>query len=168
MNSLVLKKSAGYAFGYSIVVILTMAVPYIFHLLNLPGTLFLPLYTGIVTAVFVTASPVVLAAALTAPLLNFLATGMPPIAPLPIMQFLTLELVAVALAGYWLNNKNIPLIIKLLAVVLTGRTATVILLPFTTYSIVSWWLNGILGSWPGIVFNVAVPYLLLRFYHADK
>jgi len=84
------------------------------------------------------------------------------------MQFLTLELVAMALAGFWLNKKNIPLIIKLFAVVLTGRAVTVLLLPFTADSVASWWLNGILGSWLGIVFNVAVPYIILRFYHAKK
>jgi len=168
MLSLTIKKQAVFSLNYSLTVVAIMVVPYLFHLFDLPGQIFLPIYTAIVIAGFISSSQAIIIAAFTAPFFNYLVSGMPPIAPVPIMQFLTIELTFMAIISRLLNKNQMPLIVNISLVVIGGRLISGISFLFFSTTTFSWVANGIINSWPGMVINVLVPYIIIRSFRAAK
>lgn len=152
----------------ALIISLSLAAPYLFHLAGLKGDVFLPIFLGVVLASQYLKSVEVVGVALLAPLANHILTGMPSRAPLPILQVLTLEAVILGMAAIYLRRKAFKPLLRVGIPILLGRISSVILVfLYPTLYLELWAANLILGV-PGMLLNTAFALMVLRLLPVEE
>lgn len=102
-------------------VALGVLIPQLFHLIG-AGPMFLPMHIPVLLAGFL-AGPVIGAyVGILAPILSHLLTGMPPVAPVPMLPIMIFELFTYGLvAGILYNRFGVNLFISLFGAMTAGR-----------------------------------------------
>ncbi len=154
-------------------------LPQIFHMLGTAsgigsalGETLLPMHLPVLLVGLLAGSWAGAAAGLLSPSLSFALSGMPGIGILP---FMTVELCVYGLCAGLLRQKNMPVILKVLAAQLVGRAvrAAAILLSFygfgsqavspsVIWTSITAGLFGLLLQW------VLLPLIVYRVQHAER
>ena len=145
---------------------LAMVFPSIFHLLSLPGQVFLPMHLPVFLAALTLGPISGLIIGVLAPVLTSLITGMPPM--IPMVPIMALELAAYGyFAGLIYDKYQKNVFLPLIAAMLIGRVVAGIT-AFAVYSIfgmeqvniLTFITGSIVKGLPGIILIlVAVPLL---------
>ena len=102
---------------------LGVLIPLLFHSIG-TGPVFLPMHIPVLLAGFLEGPVTGLYVGILAPVLSHLLTGMPPIAPIPMLPIMILELSAYGfIAGMLYNKLKINIFTSLLGAMLIGRIA---------------------------------------------
>jgi hypothetical protein len=144
-----------------LVVALALVMPPAFHAVQL-GPVFLPLYLPVLVGAFLLPLRWAVVAAVAAPLLSALLTGMPPFQP-PIALWMVAELGAMAaLAGPLRRRLGVPVVASLAVALALGRGVFAALVAVTAL-----WMDvppglltlaSLVAVWPGVALAlVAVP-----------
>jgi len=149
-----LKRTGVRALTLSSVLALSVAFPVLIHALGLSGQLFLPIFTVLMVGSFYISSRFLIPAALVIPALNTLLTGMPAVSPVPMLQFLTLEMAVVALTARVLRKK--ALVLRLVLPLCAGRLLSLPFIALFPALSAGWWAERFFAGWPGIVLNIAL------------
>ncbi len=110
----------------ALLVALGVIIPQIFHLIGgrATGTIFMPMHIPVLLAGFLIGPITGLYVGILAPVLSYLFTGMPPIAPVPILPMMIFELAIYGLVSGILYNKlKINLFVSLIGAMIAGRLA---------------------------------------------
>ena len=142
------------------------ALPWLVHLLHLPGPVLLPMPFAAILAGIALGPWPGLFNGLAAPLVSFLLTGLPPVPLIPVM---VVEVAAYGgVAGYLAHRtawRGGPI---LLGALVAGRAAALaalavrgMILGFAPAA-VPYVLNGLLAGWPGIAFQLLLLSAVAR------
>ena len=102
---------------------LGVLIPLLFHSIG-AGPMFLPMHIPVLLAGFLEGPVTGLYVGILAPVLSHLLTGMPPIAPIPMLPIMILELSTYGLvAGMLYNKLKINIFASLFGAMLSGRIA---------------------------------------------
>ena len=111
--------------GGALGIVAAVALPQVFHLIgiasgtgNVPGTVWLPMHLPVIFVGLLLGWRVGLVTGLTAPLISFLLTSMPPVVLLP---YMVLELGAYGAIAGVLRDAKLPNIVKVLIAQVGGR-----------------------------------------------
>lgn len=100
---------------------LGVLLPYLFHLLG-AGPMFLPMHIPVLLAGLLVGPITGLYVGIITPILSHLLTGMPPMAPVPMLAIMIFELASYGLiSGILYNRLRINLFISLIIAMLGGR-----------------------------------------------
>lgn len=105
-------------------VALGVLIPYVFHVTGIGGTVFLPMHIPVLLGATILPPGLAALVGIVSPVLSHLATGMPPVFPVPIMPLMVIELgvmgaVMSLLARHWRLN----LWLALIGAMVAGRIA---------------------------------------------
>lgn len=129
---------------------LGVLVPQLFHSVG-AGTVFLPMHIPVLLAGFLAGPITGLYVGILTPILSFLLTGMPPVAPVPMLPIMVFELFTYGLiAGILYNRLRINLFVSLFGAMLSGR----IMYGFVVYILLTFF--GIKMQNPAVAVVVAV------------
>ena len=168
MNSLVFKKNLLAVGNITLTVITATVIPYVYHLLNLTGNIYLPIYLAVLVGSFIFSTPQIIIIALLTPLANYLISGMPQLSPFPMLQILTIELIVLSLTSLYVKKTKLPLIIQIIISILAARLSSILLILFSSTITFNWWSNHILISIPGIILNSILCYLILWKFDVQR
>jgi hypothetical protein len=146
----------------------SLAVPYLFHLAGLKGTVFLPIFLGVILASQYLKPMGVMGIALLAPLANHVFTGMPLRTPLPMLQLLTLEAAVLGAAALYLRRKTSKPLFRTGVPFLLGRISSVILVFFYPGLSLDLWIRNFILGVPGMILNTALILVVLRLLPAKE
>lgn len=148
-------------------------LPQVFHLFGWTGPVFLPMHIPVLLAGILVGPWTGLAVGLFSPIASHLITGggMPPMAPLPMLVFMSFELPVMGLAvGILYRKIKLNIILSLVAAMVVGRAAVGLVIMamtgFFSYQLPPAWVfvsGAIVTGLPGIVIQmVLIPILALR------
>ncbi|MBN2878029.1 MAG: ECF transporter S component [Clostridia bacterium] len=157
---------------------LGIVLPIAFHALPDGGKIFLPMFLPVVIGALFLPWQYALAVGVITPMLSWLITGMPPMAPLPMNIMLAMQLgvtsllIAVFKSMKWFNEKRLMIIIALIPSLLIGfgisgsvLKAAVELFGVKGPGMWAYISGAVITGLPGIaVLTVLVPaiYLIIR------
>ena len=149
-----------------ITIILMVIFPFIIHLIGGPlaGSRWLPIFYAPLVAAVLFHPLVAVAAGITAPILNHLLTGAPP---LPMVAILSFELVIFGIAVYYLNRRwpafwaAAPLAYLLAK---AGSALLIAVLPFSIAPVSAWqfFSTSLVNAVPGLLVLLLINWLLLK------
>ena len=149
-----------YLFFFSLGAILT---PVLFHQLQLPGKVFIPLFAVILIGAPFFSLLEILSLALVGPLINHIFFGMPVTAPLPILQMLIFELAVLALLlNLALKKLRLPVILRFLLPLVLARFSSIIFVVLSSPLTIQYWFQNQQTSWPGIFLNTTLASLVFN------
>lgn len=160
----VLKKSLAFL-GLSA---LSVALPFVMHLAGLNGMIFLPIYFAVIIAALFLDPVTAVLVGLSTPFLNYLVTGMPAFAPVPMLPMLVLELTVLSLLLWFLKSKNVPVMIALITSVIAARIVSVVFVPFFEPLTLQLWLNFRLMGLPGTILNSVLGFGVFQLINKWK
>ena len=100
---------------------LGVLIPHLFHLMG-AGPMFLPMHIPVLLAGFLAGPIIGSYVGLFTPILSYLLTGMPPIAPVPMLPIMIFELSTYGfVAGILYNRLRVNLFISLFGAMIAGR-----------------------------------------------
>lgn len=103
---------------------LGVLLPQAFHLAGGGGPVFLPMHIPVLLAGFLAGPITGLYVGILTPILSHLVTGMPPVAPIPMLPIMIFELSTYGLiAGILYNKLRLNVFISLIGAMLAGRAA---------------------------------------------
>ena len=152
----------------ALIISLSLAAPYLFHLAGLKGDVFLPIFLGVVLASQYLKSVGVIGIALLTPLANHIFTGMPSRAPLPMLQILTLEAAVLGMSALYFRRKTSKHLLRTGIPFLLGRTSSIILVFFYPGLSLDLWIRNFILGVPGMILNTALILMVLRFFPAKE
>lgn len=142
------------------------ALPWLVHLVGLPGPVLLPLHFAAILAGLALGPVPGLINGLAAPVASFMLTGLPPAPLIPVM---VVEVAAYGgVAGYLAHRTAWRGAWILLATLAAGRAAALAALgvagPVLGFGppAVPYVLNGVLAGWPGIAFQFILLSVVAR------
>lgn len=168
MSTLAMQKIRKSLLAMPLILTLSSAIPFIFHLMGLEGIKFLPIYLTILVGAYFVSINTILIVSLLTPLFNYLFTGMPIYFPMPILQILTVELFSLAIGVALLKNKKIPLILKITIPVFIARMSSIIMLLFYNNLTFKWFFSSRILGLSGVVLNIFITYIILRKFYVKK
>lgn len=96
--------------------------PQLFHLTGVGGPMFLPMHMPVLLSGFLIGPTTGLYVGILIPILSYLFTGMPPVAPVPILPIMIFELSTYGfIAGILYKRLRLNLFISLVGAMLAGR-----------------------------------------------
>jgi hypothetical protein len=159
-NTLILKKAAVKSAAFLLLSSLSVTLPFVFHLAGWNTLTLLPIFTAVLIAAVYLDPVTALLVAVAAPLLNHLITGMPAVAPVPVMQMLLLELIVLSLSASYLKWKKVPVIILLAVSMILARVVSMIFIPFSSSLSLTGWFQTRITGLPGTILNPLVVSLI--------
>ena len=159
-----------------LLIALGILLPSIFHIIGVGGPVILPMHIPIMFAgIFLGPAAAVLVGVLT-PILSHLLTGMPPLAPIPILPLMVVELSIYGLMiGYLWHNLRVNIWVSLLGSMVAGRVALGLAaavigplfnLPLNPLIYVQ---GAIVAGLPGIALQfLVIPPLTKKFFHSRQ
>ena len=162
---------------------LGLVLPQAFHMIPGAGPIFLPMHIPVLMAGMFLGWKYGLAVGFITPILSHFIFGMPPIAPMPMLQTMMFELATYgAIAGVLTKlvrtkSTYANLYISLIGAMVAGRLVMGVLnflwfqlgwFPPTVTFTLRFWLNtALLTAWPGILIQIIlVPTLVFALYKA--
>lgn len=127
-------KTKSMVFG-GLLLALGVLLPQVFHLIggSATGGMLLPMHIPVLIGGFLLGPVYGLFIGIITPLLSFVLTGMPPMAPIPRLLFMVFELAAYgAFAGLFYRRLKLNLYVSLIAAQLLGRISLAIGILLTT------------------------------------
>lgn len=98
-------------------------IPYIFHIIGLPGQVFLPMHIPVLLCGLILGGKYGLMVGILTPLINSAVLGMPPIYPIGVCM--AFELAAYGIAtGLLYKNKKCNIFVSLIGAMLIGRVVS--------------------------------------------
>lgn len=104
---------------------LAILIPYIFHAVNLAGSIFLPMHFPILLAGFILGKKYGLLLGFISPILSSILTGMPPIYPVAFSMAFELATYGFV-AGFLYEDKKLNILFSLISSMLLGRFVSAI------------------------------------------
>lgn len=105
-------------------VALGVLVPYIFHVTGIGGAVFLPMHLPVLLGAVLLSPGLAALVGVLSPVLSHLVTGMPALAPVPIMPLMVIELgVMGAVMSLLARRYQLNLWLALIAAMVAGRMA---------------------------------------------
>lgn len=157
----------------SVFIAFGVVLPVVFHFTGIAGSILLPMHIPVLIAGLFLGARAGLAVGVLTPIINSLATGMPPL--LPMMPAMAGELGAYGLVGgYFYKNKKSSLLLSLFSAMVLGRLASLVI----NYGLV-FVLNigidplyyfgaSILKGLPGIIIQIiTVPFFVKKLEAAN-
>ena len=151
-----------------IVLGISSTIPFLFHLLSINGSVFLPIYLAILVGSHFIPFRSILVVTLLTPIMNYFSTGMPMISPVPMLQILTVELLFLVLSLRILQKKKMNLFLKLSFSVLIARLSSFFFIYLSSKISLDWFINTRLISYPGIFFNIVIAYIFIGLFYEKK
>ncbi len=152
----------------SFVITMSVAYPFLFHLFGINGKVFLPIFLFVVLGANYLDFKTIFSIAIFVPLLNFLFTGMPIIAPYPILQLLTLEL-AMFVIFLQVFKKTIGLnFISRVISFLFARISSLVLILFYSKLTFSFWFANFRIGIVGILINLLIVELIIKMFAYER
>lgn len=150
--------------------ILTMSIiyPFIFHLFGIAGNVFLPIFLFVILGANYLDFKTIFSIAILVPLLNYLFTGMPIVAPMPILQMLTLELGMLIIFLKIFEKVNYLNIFSRIFSFIFARASSLILILFFENFTFKFWVNNFKIGIIGIVLNVLIVEFVLKIFRNRK
>ena len=152
-------------------VALGIVLPLAFHGIQGAGPIFLPMHIPVLMSGLILGWKYGLAVGVVTPILSHFLTGMPPIAPLPMLQVMIFELAAYgAVAGILIRivrtkNTYANLYVALIGAMLVGRlvmgSLNAVWFIRGTYSLQIWLTFALFQAWPGILILLAFVPLVV-------
>jgi xanthosine utilization system XapX-like protein len=100
---------------------LGVSIPQLFHSIGM-GSVFLPMHIPVLLAGLLVGPITGLYVGILTPILSYLLTGMPPVAPVPMMPIMVFELLTYGfIAGILYNKLGINIFVSLFGAMLAGR-----------------------------------------------
>ncbi|HZX21283.1 MAG TPA: ECF transporter S component [Clostridia bacterium] len=100
---------------------LGVSIPQLFHSIGM-GSVFLPMHIPVLLAGFLAGPLTGIYVGILTPILSHLLTGMPPVAPIPILPIMVFELLTYGfIAGILYNKLRINIFVSLFSSMLAGR-----------------------------------------------
>jgi len=155
----------------ALLVAIGVALPQVFHLAGGAGPVFLPMHIPVLLAGLLVCPWAGLYVGFLAPLISHFATGMPPLAPIPMLILMLVELPVMGVTAAWLFRKaNLNIAFALPGAMLAGRialgTAVFVLVRWFGYTMLPanplFFIQGaVLTGMPGIALQLAlIPALV--------
>ena len=149
----------------ALLIALGIIFPYITHITNIPGNIFLPMHIPVLIAGFIVGPSYGGIIGLLLPILNHILSGMPPV---PILYSMTLELLTYGLITGFLYLKTKKIIPSLVIAMISGRIVSgltsYILFTFLglgQFSMKFWITGSVVTALPGIVIQlILIPILV--------
>ncbi|MCS5420977.1 MULTISPECIES: hypothetical protein [Psychrilyobacter] len=164
MNVRNFEVSKGKGVTFALFMTFSLLAPYLFHLAGFNGTVFLPIFLGVILASQYLKSTGVMGIALLTPLANHILTGMPMRAPLPMLQLLTLEAAVLGMSAFYLRGKTSKTLLRTGIPLLLGRISSIILVFFYPGLSLDLWIKNFILGVPGMILNTALVLVVLRFF----
>lgn len=100
---------------------LGVLIPQLFHSIGM-GSVFLPMHIPVLLAGFLVGPITGLYVGILTPILSHLLTGMPPVAPIPMLPIMVFELLTYGfIAGILYNKLRVNIFVSLFGAMLAGR-----------------------------------------------
>ncbi|MEN6564685.1 MAG: ECF transporter S component [Veillonellales bacterium] len=152
---------------------LGVVLPIGFHVLQLGGSIFLPMHLPVLLAGFILGCRYGMLVGVLTPLLSHLLTGMPPLSP-PVLPVMLPELACYGFTAGILYHNGRNMYIALIGAMLAGRTAAgaavYLATLFLGFHVPVWaYLSGgILQGIPGIVVQLFLIPILVKAWEKYK
>jgi len=163
---------------------LGIVLPMAFHTIQGAGPIFLPMHIPVLMSGLVLGWKYGLAVGIITPILSHFLTGMPPIAPMPMLQTMVFELAAYGMiAGLLIKlirtkDMHANIYLSLIGAMLVGRLIMGLLnaiwfelgwfSPNVTFSIQFWLGTALFTAWPGIIIQlVFIPSVVFALRKAS-
>ena len=149
-----------------------LILPTIFHTVSLSGSIFLPMHLPVMVGGFILGPLYGAIIGFITPILSSILTGMPPL--MPITPLMSLELLGYGFMSGLLFKKTKKIYISLLSSILFGRLCSMIgafILSITfapQISPVPYVVSGIINGVPGIIIQLIIVPLLIKFIITNK
>jgi len=145
---------------------LAVILPQFFHLVGL-GAMFLPMFLPIMLGSMLLKRRFAFSVAIISPLVSWLLTGMPPLAP-PVLPVMMLELIAVSLIISTLRvHQHKPVMIALISAILIDRfllfIIVIIIAPIFGFAHPLFSIALVMSGFPGIILQLIAIPLAMRF-----
>ncbi len=150
---------------------LGVAIPSLFHLLGISGNMFLPMHIPVILAGMLVSPGVGFFTGLIVPILCCILTGMPPLAPVPVVLFMVVELAVYGFfAGFFYKRLKWNLFVSLLLTMVMGRVflipwifllVKIGLAPAAINPLIYVW-SGIVGGIVGMVIQIVIIPIIVR------
>ncbi len=153
-------------------VALGVLIPYVFHVTGVGGAVFLPMHIPVLLGAVVLSPLLAALVGILSPVLSHLVTGMPPLAPVPVMPLMVIELgVMGAIMSLLARRYQINLWLALIGAMVAGRIAlglgVLVVAPMFGVDLeplVYVW-GGVVTGLPGIAMQlVVIPPLARRLF----
>jgi len=141
------------------VLFISVLMPVIYHMVGMKGTVFLPIFLGVIAATYFLTLPSVIAIALLSPVINHILTGMPPVSPYPVMQQIIFEGVVIGTTAHLIKGR-VNTFMRATIPILTGRLSVLLLLmvfPSLSLSFIS---EALIAGIPGMSLNLTASIMI--------
>ncbi len=154
---------------------LAVILPLAFHMVRVGGPVILPMHIPVILAGFISGPLVGALVGIISPIISFLLTGMPPLAPVPILITMIFELAAYGAVTGLLYSSTQKIYPSLIGGMIAGRItlgltvwALMQVFGFTQLPGAALFVQGaIVTGLPGIVLQlILIPLVLIRLKNA--
>lgn len=159
MNSISIKRES---IGTTALIGISVVTPMVYHILGMRGIIYLPIFLGIVIGSHFMSPVSLLTIGFLSPVVNNLLTGMPSMAPYPMLQLLIFEGIVLALSIVRFRNSKLNPLLRIILPILIARLSVVLILPVVHMGF-SVWANNLFIGLPGITLNTAVSFIVYNY-----
>jgi hypothetical protein len=157
----------------ALLVALGVVLPLAPHIIGVGGPVFLPMHLPVLLAGVILGPGLAAIVGILTPLISSLLTGMPPVAPMPMLQLMVVELAVYGWAmGFLCRRLKVNVWLSLLGAMLLGRIALGLAVMFIAPLFLAAPINPLLyvkgalvSGLPGIILQlIIIPPVAQRFF----